>query len=238
MKVMILAAGRGERLRPLTDTLPKALVSVCQKPLIVHHIEKLAAAGFKDIVINLAHLGNQIQETLGDGQSFGLNITYSPESEGGLETGGGIFNALPLLGDNVFVTINADIFTHFDFNLLPPLSTLVSSSIPAHLVLVPNTKYHPSGDFSLKHHSHFISNEFPRPYIASGITIYHPCFFEGLAPGKYSVTPYWRKHAEQQKILGTVFEGVWHDIGTLEKLKELDLAECSPFSKGGTGRIY
>lgn len=221
MKAMILAAGRGERLRPFTDTLPKPLVSVRGKPLIVHHCEKLAAAGFKEIVINLAYLGEKIQAVLKDGHEWGLRITYSHEENTGLETGGGILNALPLLGDQPFITINADILTDFDLSAFFSEIKL-SSSMLAHLILVSHTNNRLEGDFSLTLETSLVSNDFPRPYTAAGITLYHPDFFKGLDAGKFSVTPLWRQFATQGKISGTVFHGEWHDVGTLEKFQLLN----------------
>jgi MurNAc alpha-1-phosphate uridylyltransferase len=226
MKAMILAAGRGERLRPLTDTIPKPLIEIQGKPLIVYHLEKLAAAGFKDVVINIAHLGEKIQTTLGNGQAFDLNIIYSPEGGTGLETGGGIFNALPLLGNEPFITINADIFTDFDFTQFEHMP--LPASILANLVLLPHTKNRPEGDFSLYPKTSLVSNDFPRPYTIAGISLYRPEFFESLSHGKYSVTPVWRQYADQRKILGTVFKGNWHDVGTVETLVALNASSCTP----------
>lgn len=220
MKAMILAAGRGERLKPLTDMIPKPLVSVRGKPLIVHHCEKLAAAGFKQIVINLAYLGEKIQDVLKDGKEWGLKITYSPEGSSGLETGGGILNALPLLGNEPFLTINGDILTDFDFSIF--LNMKLSSSMLAHLLLVSHTNNRPEGDFSLIKETSLISNNCPRPYTAAGITLYHPEFFKGLTAGKFSVTPLWRQFANEGKISGTVFQGEWHDVGTIDKVNELN----------------
>lgn len=226
MKAMILAAGRGERLKPITDTLPKALVPIHNKPLIVYHVENLAKAGFKEIVINLAYLGEKIQQVLGNGHSFGLNIAYSFEGEDPLETGGGIFNALHLLENQPFITINADIYTDFSFSDLKDnaVNHLSPENI-AHLVLIPNRKHHAQGDFSLQEKVpgfSLLSNELPRPYTASGITLYHQDFFKGLSFGKFSVGPLWRKYADERKISASVFHGRWHDIGTLEKLMELE----------------
>ncbi len=220
MKVMILAAGRGERLRPITDTIPKPLIEIKGKPLIVYHLEKLAVAGLTDIVINLAHLGEKIEKALGNGQSFGVNIIYSREGKTGLETGGGILNALPLLGNETFITLNADIFTDFDLGHFA--KTQLPSSILANLVLLPHTKNRQEGDFSLQSNTSLISNNFPRPYTIAGISLYDPDFFKGLTSGKYSVTPVWRQYADQGKIMGTLFHGEWHDVGTVDKLDELN----------------
>lgn len=215
---MILAAGLGERLRPLTDNLPKALVPIHQKPLIIYHIENLAKAGFHDIIINISYLGEQIRALLGNGDIGDVKITYSEETTP-LETGGGIVQALPLLGDKPFITINADIFTDFDFSLLKNLR--LPEDILAHLVLVPPSLFK-QGDFCLDSSTKLIQNPSDTnnqpSYIASGITWYRPEFFIGQQPGKYSVAPLWRKYAKQAKISGMIFEGRWNDIGSLEKL--------------------
>lgn len=214
---MILAAGRGERLKPITDTLPKPLIPIFGKSLIIYHLEKLAQAGFKEIIINLSYLGDKIEQYLGNGSAWNLNILYSYEKDEALETGGGIVKALPLLGHEPFVTINADIFTDFDFgDLALPWKR---ENILAHLILVPNKPYH-SGDFSLK--DNLVKNDFPRPYTVSGISLYRPDFFANLSQGKYSVAPLWRKYADEGKVSGSVFHGVWHDIGTLERLQALE----------------
>lgn len=230
---MILAAGRGERLKPLTNSIPKALAPVHSKPIICYHLEKLSNAGFNDVIINLAYLGKKIEATLGNGHDFGLNIDYvhenSNDSDESLETGGGIFNALPLLGNAPFATINADIFTDFDFSYLISLSQIVFDQVPhplAHLILVPNPDLSNEGNFSLKesNNSQFsldiklMCNDFPRPYLASGITLYHPDFFNNQHSGRYSVVPLWRKYADQAKITASVHQGMWFDIGTIEKL--------------------
>lgn len=218
MKAMILAAGRGERLRPITDTLPKALVTVRKKPLIIHHLIHLAEAGFQDIIINIAYRGDQIKQAIHQWQpSKQLNIIYSHECDGALETGGGIVNALPLLGNRPFFTVNADIFT--DFNFADLRSIQLTPSILAHLILVPQHNTHMTGDFSLN--DDFLSNALPRPYTAAGITVYHPLFFAGLSVGKYSVVPHWRQYADTHNIRGSVYHGLWHDIGTMEKLNAL-----------------
>jgi MurNAc alpha-1-phosphate uridylyltransferase len=221
MKAMLLAAGRGERLRPFTDTIPKPLVCVRGKPLIVHHCERLAAAGFNEIVINLAYLGEKIKDVLKDGQEWGLRITYSHEGDTGLETGGGILNALPLLGNQPFVTINADILTDFDLSAFSEIK--LPSSVLAHLILVSHTNNRPEGDFSLALDTSLVSNDFPRPYTVAGVTLYHPDFFKGLTVSKFSVTPLWRQYASEGKISGTVFNGEWHDVGTVEKLQMLNI---------------
>jgi len=212
MKAMILAAGRGERMRPLTDTVPKPLLEVQGKPLIVHHLEALSRAGFTGIVVNLSWLGNQILDFLGNGSDFNLAIEYSDEPEA-LETAGGILQALPLLGER-FVTINADIFTDYDFARLQQLDSM------AHLVLVENPQHNPGGDFSLTDSMLGIDAS-PR-YTFSGIAQYRSSFFEGLTPGKQALTPLLRAAATRQQVTGELFKGHWIDIGTVERLQALN----------------
>ncbi|CEK09421.1 N-acetylmuramate alpha-1-phosphate uridylyltransferase MurU [Legionella hackeliae] len=211
MKIaMILAAGRGERLRPLTDEIPKALCKVHDKPLIEYHIAKLAQCGFERIVINHAHLGGQIRRYLGDGSQWDIEICYAPEPPGGLETGGGIYNALPLLGSEPFLTVNADILTGYDFNALHlPAKTLVK------LVLVPNPSHNQQGDFGLNQQR--LTNE--KTYTFPGIACYHPDAFRHCQPGRYSVVPLIRSLAEQNLAAGEIYEGLWMDIGSPERLK-------------------
>lgn len=213
MKVaMILAAGRGERLRPLTDDIPKALCEVKGKPLIEHHVINLAKAGFEKLIINHAYLGHQIRQYLGNGQRWGVEICYSAEPPGGLETGGGIVKALPLLGNNPFVTVNADIYTDFDFNQLNPESTNF-----IHLVLVnknPLLLHH--GDFGLSNINQ-ITNMNPE-YTFAGIACYHPKIFSRCAQGRYSVTPLIRHYASENKVTGCLYHGSWFDIGSIERL--------------------
>ena len=214
MRALILAAGRGERLRPLTDTVPKPLIEVRGKPLIVFHLERLASAGFAEIVINLSHLGEQIESVLGDGSQFGLNITYSREPEGALETGGGIFQALEWLGKSPFAVINGDIYTDYPFSRLRAVKC-----DRAHLVLVPNPEYHPGGDFSLQ--GARVRNTGEHMGTFSGIAIYHPGFFAGAEAGRYSVVPLLRETVEQQLVTGEWHRGMWSDVGTIERLEEV-----------------
>jgi MurNAc alpha-1-phosphate uridylyltransferase len=212
MKAMILAAGRGERMRPLTDTVPKPLLEVQGRPLIVHHLEALSRAGFTEIVINLSWLGNQIRDLLGNGADFNLVIEYSDEPEA-LETAGGILQALPLLGER-FVTVNADIFTNYDF------ARLQQSDSKAHLVLVENPQHNPGGDFSLT--DSILGNGGSPRYTFSGIAQYRIDFFEGLTPGKQALAPLLQAAASQQQVTGELFRGSWADIGTLERLQVLN----------------
>ena len=214
MRAMILAAGRGERLRPLTDSTPKPLLEVGGKPLIEHHLERLASAGFREVVINLCHLGDKIRERLGDGSNWGLNIHYSPEPAGALGTGGGIQQALPFLGESPFAIINGDVFTAY------PLARLrVIKCDQAHLVLVPNPAHNPNGDFALAG-GYVVEDRQPR-FTFSGISVYHPRFFESASPGNFSVVPMLQAAMAQQQVTGQLFNGVWHDIGTRERLEEL-----------------
>ena len=212
MKAMILAAGRGERLRPLTDTVPKSLLEVRGRPLIEHHLEALSRAGFSEIVINLSWLGNQVRDRLGDGGNFNLTIEYSDEPQA-LETAGGILQALPLLGER-FIVVNADIFTDYDF------ARLKRPGSSAHLVLVENPQHNPDGDFSLVESNIVI--EGPTRYTFSGISQFHRSFFDGLAPGRRALAPLLHAAAERQQVTGEIFNGTWSDIGTLERLLALN----------------
>jgi MurNAc alpha-1-phosphate uridylyltransferase len=212
MKAMILAAGRGERLRPLTDVTPKPLLEVQAKPLIVHHLEALSSAGFSEIVINLSWLGNQIRDLLGNGAEFNLSIEYSEEAEA-LETAGGIQQALPLLGER-FIVVNADIFTDYDFARLTQIDSI------AHLVLVENPQHHARGDFTLNESMLGIEGS-PR-YTFSGISQYHRSFFTGLVPGKQALAPLLFAGVEKHQVTGELFRGDWTDIGTLERLDALN----------------
>lgn len=213
---MILAAGRGERMRPLTDSLPKPLLEVGGKMLIEYHLEKLKTANITDVVINHAWLGHKIEQALGDGSRYGLNIRYSPESEA-LETAGGILNALPLLNDENFIVINGDIYCDYDFAKLP-----TSLSELAHLVLVNNPPQHLQGDFVLTQ-SGLIEAEGQNKLTFSGIGVYHPDLFKGYSQGKQALAPILRGAMQQHQVSGESYAGVWHDIGTPDRLSELDL---------------
>lgn len=222
MKAMILAAGKGERMRPLTLTTPKPLIRVGGVPLIEYHLRALASAGFTDIVINHAWLGQQIEEHLGDGSRLGVNIQFSPEGEP-LETGGGIFRALPLLGDEAFVVVNGDIWTDYDFSVLRrPLEGL------AHLVLVDNPKHHPGGDFILadgKIHDGELAAD---KLTYSGIAVLHPRLFDGCSDGAFKLAPLLRKAMAEGRVSGERLQGHWVDVGTLERLRQVEtLIEAS-----------
>lgn len=209
---MILAAGRGERLRPITDSIPKALCKVHGIPLIEYHVVNLARAGFTKLVINHAYLGGQIRHYLGDGKRWGIEICYAPEPPGGLETGGGIFNALPLLGNQPFLTVNADIFTDYDF-IIPTLPT----DSQVHLILVKKPGYCPHGDFGLSRTGFLKNND--NHYTFSGIAYYQPSLFHGMQPGRYSITPRLRELVALNQATGELYTGQWFDIGDSERLR-------------------
>lgn len=215
MKAMILAAGRGERMRPLTDHTPKPLLQVGGKPLIVWHLERLAKAGFKEVVINHAHLGKQIEQALGSGSAWGLSIEYSSEIKA-LETAGGIANALPLLGDSPFLVVNGDVFTQINFGVLQ----LVSPNL-AHLVMVDNPPQHPDGDFSLD--SGKITASGSHKLTFSGVGVYHPALFVDVDRSQAAkLAPLLRSAMAEGLVTGDHYQGVWHDIGTPERLTFLD----------------
>ena len=215
MKAMILAAGRGERMRPLTDHTPKPLLKVGGKPLIVWHIERLAAAGFKDVVINHAHLGEQIENALGYGSQWGVHIQYSPEKIA-LETAGGIANAMPLLGDAPFLVVNGDVFADIDFGALK----LVSPDV-AHLVMVDNPPQHAAGDFALSGGK--LGVDGIEKLTFSGVGVYQPKLFAGITRGEPAkLAPLLKAAMAQGLVSGSHHQGTWHDIGTPERLQALD----------------
>jgi MurNAc alpha-1-phosphate uridylyltransferase len=217
MKAMILAAGRGERMRPLTDHSPKPLLKIGGKSLIVWHIERLVIAGFTEIVINHAYLGQQIEDSLGDGRQWGVTIQYSPEPTA-LETAGGIAKALPLLGDAPFLVINGDIFTEVDF---VPLRTALVKPYIAHLVMANNPPQHVQGDFSL--HNERLQAVGEHKLTFSGIGVYAPELFKQVAHGKaVKLAPLLKQAMALNLVTGQHYQGVWHDIGTPERLYALD----------------
>ncbi|MDX5332467.1 MAG: nucleotidyltransferase family protein [Gammaproteobacteria bacterium] len=215
MKAMILAAGRGERMRPLTDTTPKPLLAAGGKRLIEYHLDALRAGGFREVVINTAHLGHQLEDALGDGRRHGLHITYSHEPPGALETGGGIRHALPLLGDAPFLVVNGDVWC--DYPLAP--HTLAGNDL-AHLVLVDNPAHHPQGDFHLAAGRVHCSGG-PR-LTFSGIGYYHPALFRELEDGRFPLAPLLREAMEAGRVSGEHHRGHWSDVGTPERLAALD----------------
>ena len=218
MKARILAAGRGERMRPLTDHTPKPLLQAGGKPLIVWHLARLAQAGFREIVINHAHLGQQIEDTLGDGSRWGLHIRYSPEGATGLETAGGITHALPLLGSAPFLVVNGDIFCDWDFARARQIDM---RQMLAHLILVDNPPQHPGGDFALE--GGLVANLGEVSHTFSGIGIYAAELFDGLpdnTPAK--LAPLLRAAADLGCVSGEQHGGEWVDVGTPERLAALD----------------
>ncbi len=215
MAAMILAAGLGERLRPITDTTPKALVEIDGISMLSQHLQRLAEARVETVVINLGWLGEQIAEQIGSGQKFGLQVVYSPEYDNILDTGGGIKRALPLIGNVPFWVINADIYT--DFAL--PNVKLAPDSL-AHLVLVPTPAHKESGDFELRDGK--VRNSDNQDLTYSGIAFYRPEFFADAGDGRFSIVPLWREAADRGQLDGSLYEGTWEDVGTPERLAALN----------------
>lgn len=216
MKAFILAAGRGERMRPLTDHTPKPLLVAGGKPLIVWHLERLAAAGFREVVINHAHLGSQIEATLGDGSQWGLHIQYSPEPPGALETAGGIASAMPLLGDQPFLVVNGDVYCDMDFG------HFLGSTATAHLVMVANPAHHSGGDFSLNGDRVIYANG-EQTFTYAGVGVFSPSFFAGITPGTVmKLRPLLDAAIAAGTLTGERFAGRWVDVGTPQRLAELD----------------
>ena len=217
MKAMLLAAGRGERLRPLTERVPKALVEVAGKPLIAWHLERLAASGCRQAVINVSHLGEKITERIGDGGRFGLRIEYSREPEP-LETAGGIAQAAPLLGPEPFLLVNADVYCDLDFR---PLLARPLGGRLGHLVLVPNPAHRPAGDFTLDG-DRVGSAPAPR-YTYAGIALLSPRLVQAVRPGsKAPLAPLLYEAADRGLLSGELHGGLWQDVGTMERLAELE----------------
>lgn len=227
MRAMILAAGRGERMRPLTDHTPKPLLQVGGKPLIVWHIERLVRAGITDLVINHAHLGTQIEHTLGNGKQFGANIRYSAEGNA-LETAGGIAYALPLLGEHPFAVINGDVYCDYDFSRLPTLAEqMQTDGDDIHLVLADNPPQHPNGDFGLE--GTRVTDAAPK-LTFSGIGLYRPGLFTHIPRGsKAPLAPLLRGKISLGQVRGEHHRGIWVDVGTPQRLEQLDrqLRACS-----------
>jgi MurNAc alpha-1-phosphate uridylyltransferase len=227
MKAMILAAGRGERMRPLTDHTPKALLQIDDKYLILMIISALQRAGIRDLVINLAHLGEQIATTLGDGAALGVHIEYSWETTGEttvLETAGGIAYALPLLGNAPFIAVNADVYSDYDFSVLQAAAQRLTASGPlAHLVLVDNPPQHPRGDFGLA--AGKVQAAAAIRHTFSGIGAYHPALFAGIKRGdRARLADVLIAAMAREQVTGELYRGQWHDVGTPERLAALDQA--------------
>jgi len=220
MKAMILAAGRGKRMKELTDNIPKALITVANKPLIVYQIEALVRAGITELVINLSYKGEQIKQALGNGSEFGAQIIYSDEGEDHLETGGGIFKALSHLQPDPFIVINCDLWTDYPYHQLP--KTLEGD---AHIILVANPSHNPNGDFNLCENNLIQSN--PNPYTFSGIGVYHPSLFKACKAGYFRLAPLLRQAIQQEMVTGECYTGTWIDVGTPERL---DLISCHPIN--------
>jgi MurNAc alpha-1-phosphate uridylyltransferase len=221
MKAMVLAAGRGERLRPITDTLPKPLVRVAGKPLIVYHLEALARAAVRDVVINLSWLPDKLRTALRDGSEYGVRITYIDEGPVALETGGGIFNAIQLLGPGPFLVVNGDTFTDIDFGaVLARADADTRSGALARLVLVPNPTQHPQGDFGLEGEQ--VVERLTGRLTYSGVGVYRPEFFEGCSGGKFPLLPLLKRAIAAGRLRGQLHEGEWCDVGTPQRLAELD----------------
>ena len=215
MKCMLLAAGRGERLRPITDKIPKPLVKIAGKPLIDYHLNNLKTAGFKDIVINLSHLGELIEDYLGDGSKYDLNIEYSHEGDEPLETAGGIIHALPKLGNKPFLVMNADIWCDHTLSFAD-----LSGDKLAHLVLVNNPAHNPKGDFVYQYGK--VYNTGKNYLTFSGIGIYNPKFFEPLPTGKLALAPILREAIDKESVSAEYFTGNWFDSGTQARLDEIE----------------
>jgi MurNAc alpha-1-phosphate uridylyltransferase len=215
MKAMILAAGRGERMRPLTDTTPKPLLPLAGRALLDYPLSRLARAGVVDVVINLAWQGQQIRDFVGDGSRWGLHAAFSDEGPEALETGGGIRQALALLGNEPFWLVNGDVYSEFDFSASP-----LSDNTLAHLVMVPNPEHNPDGDFAL------IGNRLrtaggPR-YTYSGIGLIRPELVAGEAPGRFPLAPLLSRAADDSRLTGELYTGLWTDVGTPARLAELE----------------
>src|SRR5262249_36423680 len=221
MKALVLGGGGGGRLRPVTDTLPKPLVTVAGKPLIVYHLEALARVGVEDVVINLSWLPEKLRAGLGDGSRYGVRITYLDEGPVPLETGGGIFNALPHLGPGPFMVMNGDVFTDINLGSLRAKADAdIQSGALGRLVMVPNPTQHPRGDFGLEG-DHVVAGETER-FTYSGVGLYLPEFFEGCAPGKFPMLPLLNRAIAAGRLRGELHRGEWCDVGTPQRLAELD----------------
>jgi len=216
MKAMILAAGRGERMRPLTDRVPKPLLPVAGKPLIQFHIDALAAGGVRDIVINLAWLGASIRDAVGSGAASGVRIRYSDEGDAALETGGGIFNALALLGEQPFIVVSGDVWSDYPLGQLP---MRLQPDDLAHFVMVSNPEYHRRGDFGLR--SGRVIDDGER-FTYANIGVFRPEFFAGCTAGKFPLAPLMRERIREGKVGGEFYSGRWFNVGTPAQLAELD----------------
>ena len=214
MRAMILAAGRGERLRPLTDSVPKSLVEVRGESLLERHLENVRAAGIRNVVINLGWLGEQIVQRVGSGKRYGLDVIYSEEGDNILETGGGIHKALPHLGSDPFLVVNADIYTD-----MPVPDIQLGDSYLGHLVMVPTPDYRSRGDFDIE--EGLIRNSENAVHTFSGVAVYRPEFFSDCEAGRFPLAPMLRDAADRGQLSGSLYEGLWADVGTPERLAAL-----------------
>ena len=214
MMAMVLAAGRGERMRPLTESRPKALLEVAGRPLIEHHLESLRTAGIDNVVVNLGWHGEQIAERIGSGAAWGLTVAYSPEGDNILETGGGIHRALPLLGDEPFLVVNADVFTDM------PMPSELADDALGHLVLVPTPEHKAKGDFDLEGGRIAVAENPALTF--SGVAMYRPEFFADCEPGRFPLAPMLTEAARAGRLTGSLYEGLWVDVGTPERLEALN----------------
>ena len=227
MKAMILAAGRGARLRPLTDKVPKPLIEAGGKPLIAWHLERLAAAGCREVIVNVSHLGERIVERLGDGSTWGLRVAISREAQP-LETAGGMALARALLGPEPFLVVNGDVYCEVDFSRLLRFSL---GERLAHLVLVRNPAHHPAGDFTLD--AGKVGNAPSPRYTYAGVAVIAPQLFAGVASGsKAQLAPLLRAAAERLQVGGELFEGTWLDVGTIERLSALEAYLAAKYARG------
>jgi MurNAc alpha-1-phosphate uridylyltransferase len=218
VKAVVLAAGKGVRLKPLTDSTPKPLIEVRGKPLIVHHLERLRDAGFTQLHINTSWLAEKIQAALGDGTRYGVHIHYSYEGPEPLESGGGLFRMLPALGREPFLVVNGDVFTDFPFETL---KHKLKSDFLAHLVMVPNATHHPQGDFHLSPAGHLRMEGEPK-LTYSGIGVYKAEFFQDCRAGKFPLLPLLKQAMAQEALSGEHYAGVWSDVGTSESLAKFN----------------
>ena len=216
MKAMILAAGYGKRLRPLTDHTPKPLLPIGGKPMIVHHLEKIADSGIKEVVINLGHLGSKIPQSLGNGSTWGLSIEYSDEGPDPLETGGGMTKALPLLGSETFLLVNGDVWTDLDFSSIP---SSLSGNDQAMLFLVDQPGWRDKGDFKLD--GNRVQESDSPDLLYAGIALYHPSILDGAKVEKFSIVPRLKKAIQEDQVAGKKIVGEWDDVGTPERLSAL-----------------
>lgn len=222
-KAFILAAGRGERMRPLTDHTPKPLLTVGGRPLIDYHLRALAQAGIREVVINLGWLGAQIRDALGDGARYGLSIAYSDEGWPALETGGGIHRALPLLGPGPFLVLNGDVYCDYPLAALRRCAEQLPAQDLAHLLLVPNPEHHPGGDFAMSAQRVVEPAAALAPKLTfSGISVLRPELFAGCSDGAFGLAPLLREAAVRQCVGATLHRGLWSDVGTTQRLAVLE----------------